>query len=480
MTQSPQIIVIGGGFAGLTAAVALTQRGEKVTLLERRVALGGRARSFPYDSDGRGDPSGRPYMVDNGQHVFLGCYRNTLQFLKTIGAEENLFFQESLQLKFRQRGGIESALRCPRLPSPWHLLLGLWGFRRLRFRDKWSALKIWGQVLTFDKKTNSKIFCQMSRLDPNPPNPLTVTEWLIQLGQSPLARESLWNPLVIAALNESPDLASANSFLKVLREAFATPEDSRIGLAGDGLSSLYADPAHSWLQSHGATVRLQANVEAIECREKEVVEVILTSGERLSADAYICAIPPRDLAAILPERMIESDPALQNLHHLKASPILSINLWLDRPIFKEPFVGLLGTKAQWVFNKSKNEARSRKQEEAFSSCLIPHASCFLYSCIISAAYEFLDQTNEELVTTAMDELRSCFPEVKDVNLVKSQVIREPHATLSSAPEIEKLRPAAKTSLKNLVLAGDWVQTGLPATIESAVLSGYQAAELIRE
>ena len=430
------ILVIGGGFAGLTAAVALTLAGEKVTLLERRTSLGGRARSFPYDS---GDE-----WVDNGQHVFLGCYRNTLQFLKTIGAQDNLTFQETLHLKFRQRGGIESSLRCPRLPSPWHLLLGLWNFRRLRFRDKWNVWKVAHVISSPSSKLQA-------------PSSLTVTEWLIQLNQSPLARESLWNPMVIAALNESPDRASADSFLKVLREAFAHPDDGRIGLARGGLSALYAEPAYSWLQNHGAIVRLQANVEAIECREHQAVEVLLTTGERLSADAYLCAIPPRDLLSVLPERIIQLDPALQNLHLLKASPIISINLWLDRPIFKEQFVGLLGTKVQWVFNKNT-----------------------FYSCIISAAYEFLDQTNEELVTTAMDELHSCFPEVKDVNLVKSQVIREPHATLSSSPEIEKLRPRAKTSLENLILAGDWVQTGIPATIESAVLSGYQATELVLE
>ncbi len=445
------IIIIGGGFAGLTAAVALTQRGKKVTLLERRNALGGRARSFSYDLG----------EVDNGQHVFLGCYRNTLQFLKTIDAEENLFFQESLQLKFRQRGGIESSLKCPRLPSPCHLLIGLWNFRRLRFRDKWNVWRVVGAIRKPNRlgarswelgaKTRSNSSASSFQLPAS--SSLTVTEWLIQLGQSPLVRESLWNPLVIAALNESPDRASADSFLKVLREAFAHPDDGRIGLASEGLSQLYAEPAYSWLEKQGAAVRLQANVEAIECQEKEVTGVLLTNGERLSADAYICAIPPRDLAAILPERVVESDSALQNLHRLKASPILSINLWLDRSLFAEPFVGLLGTKVQWVFNKNN-----------------------FYSCIISAAYDFLDHTNESLVDIALKELRDCFPESKEFNLVKSQVIREPHATLSSTPEIEKLRPPAKTSLKNLVLAGDWVQTGLPATIESAVLSGYQAAD----
>lgn len=429
MSNHSHVIVIGGGFAGLTAAVALTQRGEKVTLLERRNALGGRARSFYYDSGGE--------RVDNGQHVFLGCYRNTLQFLKTIGARDHLIFQETLHLKFRQRGGIESSLRCPRLSSPWHLLLGLWNFQRLRFRDKWSAWKV-AYAIQKPHKLGAA-------------NSLTVTEWLIQLGQSPLARESLWNPIVIAALNESPDRASADSFLKVLREALASPDDGRIGLATGGLSQLYAEPAYRWLREHHADIRLNTNVETIECRGKEVTELVLANGERLTAPLYISAIPPRDLLSVLPERVIQSDPALQNLHLLKASPIISINLWLDLPLFEEPFVGFLGTKVQWVFNKNN-----------------------FYSCIISAAYEFLDHTNESLVSIALKELRDCFPETKEFNLVKSQVVREPHATLSSAPEVEQWRPPAKISLENLVLAGDWVQTGLPATIESAVLSGYQA------
>ena len=432
-SEQTHVIVIGGGFAGLTAAVALTQRGKKVTLLERRNALGGRARSFYYDSG----------EVDNGQHVFLGCYRNTLQFLKTIGARDHLTFQETLHLKFRQRGGIESSLRCPRLPSPWHLLFGLWNFQRLRFRDKWNVWKVARAI--------------QKPYKPGAPNSLTVTEWLIQLDQSPLARESLWNPMVIAALNESPDRAAVDSFLKVLRETFASPDDGRIGLATGGLSQLYAEPAYRWLKERHAEVRLNTNVEAIECRGNEATELVLTNGERLTASFYVSAIPPRDLLSILPERVIQSDSALQNLHLLKASPILSMNLWLDRPLFEEPFVGLLGTKVQWVFNKNN-----------------------FYSCIISAAYEFLDHTNESLVDIALRELRDCFPEAKEFNLVKSQVIREPHATLSSSPEIEKLRPPAKVSLENLVFAGDWVQTGLPATIESAVLSGYQAAELCRD
>ncbi|MBI1976621.1 MAG: FAD-dependent oxidoreductase, partial [Candidatus Omnitrophica bacterium] len=409
----PHIIVIGGGFAGLTAAVALTQRGKKVTLLERRNALGGRARSFYYDSG----------EVDNGQHVFLGCYRNTLQFLKTIGAEENLFFQEPLHLRFRQRGGIESSLKCPRLPSPWHLLIGLWNFQRLRFRDKWNVWRVVGAG-----------FKPAPTRDARRPAPgsLTVTEWLIQLGQSPLARASLWDPLVIAALNESPDRASASSFLKVLREAFASPDDGRIGLATGGLSQLYAEPAYRWLREHGARVQLNTNVEAIECRGNEVTELALTNGERLTAPFYVSAIPPRDLLSILPERMIQSDHALQNLHSLKASPILSMNLWLDRPLFQEPFVGLLGTKVQWVFNKTPLGARSWKLGAKAlpttpSSQLL--APSFFYSCIISAAYDFLDHTNESLVDIALKELRDCFPEAREFNLVKSQVIREPHATL---------------------------------------------------
>lgn len=432
------VVVLGGGFAGLAAAVTLSDAGVRVTVLEGRTGLGGRARSFVDPATGE--------VVDNGQHLFLGGYRETLQFLDRLGTRKYLLLQDRLQVSFVEPGGRVSRLDCPALPAPWHLWIGVARLSTLSWKDKLAVRRVARKMADGNRES--------------------VEEWLTRLGQSPRSRKAFWYPLAIAALNEDPSVASAAGLVSVLRVLLTGSwRDSRLGMAAVGLSDLYTTAARRIVEEKGGHVRVNSPVAALEMQDSRVTGVRLASGTVLTADAVVSSLPPAALSRILPESAIAGDPALSNLKRFTSSPILSVNLWLDQPVTDALFVGLIGTRFHWLFNKA--EILRRAGIEANYVTLI-----------LSAAHRFLDQSNEALVATAMEDLRSCFPRVKQAELIRSQVVREREATVSLTADVEPLRPwpGPTENFSNLFLAGDWTATGLPATIESAVASGRTCAQ----
>src|SRR5215467_2352409 len=434
-----RVVIIGGGFAGLAAAVKLSERSAEVLLLERRRHLGGRAYSFTDTLTGD--------IVDNGQHLFMGCYANTISFLDKIGCGDRLTFQASPRVEFLDREHGLTAFDCPPLPAPLHALVGLFRLRGLTAGDKFRTLKV---ARALRARANGK------------PTP-TVSKWLDLLKQSERIKKRFWYPMAIATLNEDPEIASSRMLKKVLEVAFdGGRKDASIGISSVGLSDLYTTGASRFVEAHAGSIRTGAEVRSLAVREGRVVACELAGNERVEADWFISAVPPQAFLRMLPPELHSDEFA--PIGRLSSSPIVSVNLWFDRPVTDRDFVGLLGTNIQWLFNKDVIVSPGRESNHL--------------ALVISAARGFVGMTKSGLTEMALSELRQLLPAAREANLVHSRVVKEPDATLSHTVESDSIRPGPRTSIPNLLVAGDWTDTGLPATIESAVLSGNIAAEVV--
>jgi squalene-associated FAD-dependent desaturase len=443
-----KVVVVGAGFAGLTAAIALQERRHEVLLLERRGVLGGRASSYRDASSGED--------VDNGTHLMIAAYDKTLALLRRASATDLLLVQDHLRIDYVDEAG-PTRLDCPPLPAPLHLLAGLLGLR-LPWRVRWQAARL-GLAVRFGK----------------PPDGLTLAEYFNRHGQGDAARRLLWDPLSTAILNESPERAAAILFYNVYRRAFLANHDAaRLVFLRCGFSVLHERLA-AYFEARGGRLRRRALVEAIELRDGRVAGVRyvqraetreeIQGGKRAreelaQADAAILAVPWSVVPRLVPEELRAREP-FAGLARLTGSPIVSIEMWLDQPVVDKAMVGLRGHEVEWVFDKGRLHGRAgAPQHLAF---------------IVSAAYRSAPRPNAELVAAAEDALRRFFPAMKDARVLRSLVMREAEATFASDPASEKLRPGPTTPVSGLFLAGDYTNTGLPATIEGAVQSGLTAA-----
>ncbi len=432
----PHAVVLGGGFAGAAAASALAEAGVAVTLLEARPMLGGRTRSFR-DGVTRQE-------VDNGQHLFLGAYRDTRDFLKRLGVEDRLRFDPRLAIPFFSREGRRSLLRPRRLPGPLGLLAGLLAFDELFWRDKISLS--YGLLA--------------ARFEGNQDHgSATVSDWLRRRRQTPGAQRAFWEPLCYATLNERPDRAAANAFSAVLREGFLKSTAARsLGWATLPLGRLWSIELPAYLKRQGGHVALQQKVLGFRVVDGRVAAVSVEGGESVEADVVVAALPLGDVLEIVPATVRDSLSALENADH---SPIAAVNLWFDSPPFAAPLVGFLDLDIQWGFNRE---------------VLWGETAAGQVSLVLSAARSHLGRTNEELISLSLKDLERAFPGFHQ-KPSRASVTWEKRATPSPTPAFWRARPGAETALENLFLAGDWVNVGLPPTIESACRSGHRAASL---
>jgi len=361
-------------------------------------------------------------------------------------------FQDRLKVGFVEAGGRLFVLDCPAVPSPWHLLLGLLRLQSIPVGDKLKLRALWGEI----RKGNGSGLCADE----------TVEQWLIRLGQGERSRALFWDPLTVAALNERPEKACAVGLRRVLQTMMSEPwPSSRLGMASVGLSDLYAEQARRIIEERAGRVLLNRSVARLEVGGGQVQSVRISDGSRIEAQVVISAVPPSSLQRILPDPAAAGEKLVRSLERFRVSPILSVNLWFDRLLTEDLFVAMIGCRFQWFFNTA-----AILRQTGIEATYV--------SLILSAAYGFIDRPNGELVQVALEDLQRCFPKVRTARLIRSQVIREREATLSLTVEAEKLRPGPRTALGNLFLAGDWTATGLPATIESAVVSGERAAKAV--
>jgi hydroxysqualene dehydroxylase len=445
VTTDP-IVVIGGGIAGLSAATALAHSGRKVIVLDARQQLGGRATAFTDRETGE--------LVDNGQHVLFGCYHATFDFLRRIDAMDNVRMQPSLSVPYIDRTGRRSVLRCPALPSPLHLLAGVLDWDAMPWLDRVAVLKLAGPLRRARRELR-----QTGHVTADPDG--TVSQWLVAHGQRPKLRAWLWEPLAVAALNQASDVASASPFVRVLAEMFGPdPSAAALVLPTRPLHQTYAEPARQFIERHGGQVRLNALARVV--IERNQVRGVETRGERIDAAAVVSTVPWFDLKRLFAGAPPPSLAAtVSAAAAMDSMPIVTVNLWYDRPVMDESFVGLPGRQMQWAFDKRFVFGRDTSH----------------LSLISSGAVGLATMGNQELIALADREMREALPGARSARLTRATAIREKQATFSLAPG-QPSRPDVRTPLEGFYLAGDWIDTGLPGTIESAVISGHRAAEAI--
>ncbi len=444
-----KIIVLGGGLAGLSAARRLLEHGFSVTLVEKRPFLGGRAFSF---REGEGDDT---VEVDNGQHVFLGCNSYYRDYLDAIGATDKTYLPDKLHTKV-VRNGVSATLASKAWLGRLHLLPSFLAYPHIGLKDK--LLVVYG-LLVVKLTRRSK---RSADLDSE-----SFYDWLKRHGQTDRSIDNLWNLFILPALNDDIRDVSADMGLMVFQEALLKgPKDASIGLARVGLTSLNGEPAQRYIEAKGGELALGRSVSSVLVNDGRVSGLKLSNGDLLEGDAYISALPHKTLLEVLPEEA-SSSPHFSVADELDSSPIVGIHLWYDREIMDEDFVAFLESPVQWVFNKNFIQDRGSENGQ--------------YVCVsLSGAWAFSDVPKEKLIEQFTAEMARLFPRAADATLERFHVVKELNATFRSLPGAAKHRLPQATPIPNLYLAGDWTQTGWPATMESAVRSGVFAADLVAE
>ncbi len=441
------MIVIGGGLAGLAAGVALAESGWRVRLFEQRPFLGGRATSYAL-------PDGA--HVDNCQHVTLGCCTNLDDFYRRVGSAGKIKFFD--RLLFLDPQGRRGAMRAGILPAPFHMTGSFATFAPLGLADKFSIARAMLSIL---------------RGKGRPPGieNLSMLDWLRRQRQTTRAIERFWRVVLVSALDEELDKTDARYGIDVFWKAFLSNRSGyRMGVPCVPLASLYGG-CESAIEQKGGEVILRAPVRGLRFENGVLGAIQLDGSREESADAFVFAVPHMEFSGLLPASAKDLDPAFANLDKLEDAPITGVHLWFDREVTREPFLTLIDTATQWIFNKSALYGSPDGKGGD-----VP-AGQYL-QLVISASYELLAKSRQQIIDLCLKEVRQALPAARDANLLKATVIKEVAATFSPRPGVDRWRPGQRTSISNVFLAGDWTATGWPATMEGAVRSGYLAAEAV--
>jgi len=416
------VIVIGGGLAGLAAAAALGSTGATVELFESRPFLGGRATSYSLpDSE----------TIDNCQHILLRCCVNLLDFYRRLAVEDKVhFFSE---IPFMEPGGRTSIFRRGLLPAPLHFTESFLRLPFLTLGDKIGIGRAFLAILLEHGRRKDL-------------EDISMQAWLQEKRQTPNAIERFWRQVLVSAINEELDRMAASHGFQVVRLGFLATDDSyEMGVPNVPLGELYGSSA--WERMPNVKMRLRAPVEKVEVAGGRVAG-ITSGGATFMARQYVSAVPYDRLGALIPEAGIDTSM-------FEHSSITGVHVWFDRPVTELANATLLDRNIQWFFNKEGGR---------------------YLQLVISASRKLLEMPRQQVIDLAVGELREFLPAARDANVVKAHVVKEARATYSAVPGLHKHRPAAKTKIENLWLAGDWTQSGWPATMEGAVRSGYKAAE----
>ncbi|MGW0558153.1 hydroxysqualene dehydroxylase HpnE [Streptomyces sp. NPDC002926] len=436
--RSRHAVVVGGGLAGVTAALQLAGAGVRVTLVEGRPRLGGLAFSFR-----RGD-----LTVDNGQHVYLRCCTAYRWFLERVGGAHLAPLQDRLDVPVLDvapaRGPRLGRLRRTGLPVPLHLAAGLASYPHLSLAERASV---------------GRAALALGKLDPADPalDGIDFATWLGRHGQSRRTIDALWDLVGMATLNATAPNASMGLAAMVFKTGLLSePGAADIGWARVPLGELHDTLARKALDSAGVRTELSTRVRDIS-RAGHGRWRVEVDGEQLEADTVVLAVPQRETHALLPEGALE-DP--DRLLDIGTAPILNIHVLYDRKVLRRPFFAALGTPVQWVFDRTEASGLRHGQYLALSQ---------------SAAEAEIDTPVSVLRERYLPELERLLPAARGAGVCDFFVTRERTATFAPAPGVGRLRPGARTRAPGLYLAGSWTATGWPATMESAVRSGFSAA-----
>ena len=434
MGKRPHAVVVGGGWAGASAASALAEAGVSVTLLETRPTLGGRAGSLR-DGVTRQD-------VDNGQHAFLGAYKETKKFLARLGVLKRVRFEKTLHLSLVDGTGETSVLKSL-FPGTAGLLTGLLLLKALSIKDK--IFLTWGLV-------------RARSTSPRDLEKKTVADWLTTIRQTAGARRIFWHPLCLATLNEEPDRAGARFLWTVLhRGLFKNQKTRALGYATMPLGRLWSVEFLQYLQKQDGRVAFSKTATGFETQGDRVTAVRVEGENPVDADVFVLAGCLESALAIAPAP-VRTPSLLKNQDH---TPICSVNLWFSKSPFSETCWGLLGLTFQWLYNREALWGKGAQGQ---------------VTALVSAARGLTTKSSKELIALALSDLRRAFPSFTE-EPSHASVIWERKATPSATPDFFKNRPSGKTDLHNFFFAGDWVKTDLPPTLEAACESGHRAAKM---
>ncbi|MGL4463438.1 MAG: hydroxysqualene dehydroxylase HpnE [Planctomycetia bacterium] len=441
----PTCVVVGGGLAGLAAAVALADRGFGVTLVDARPRLGGRAASFP-------DPGGE--WIDNCQHVSMGCCTNLADFCHTIGIDDLLTRYRTIY--FRDERGHDSRLHPWPLPAPLHLGPSFALARHLSWRQK---IEIGRGVFALLR-------------DPIGPAAGSFADWLTANGQSAGAVDRFWALVLTSALNESLDRIDYRYARQVVVQGMLENRRSgAVDVPRVPLGEFYGLRLTQWLTEFAVDVRSNQSAAGLEMNTDGTISACrLKNGTVVSGDYYILATPFDRVAGLLPPAVAAGSMAatVAGLAELETAPITSVHLWYDRPVMELPHLVGVGRTIHWLFRRDDE----RPADDARPS----NGRAFYVQAVTSASRELAALGKDAILDKVTAEVAALLPRAAQATLVRGRVVTERNATFSVTPGVDRLRPPQATPLRNLWLAGDYTRTGWPATMEGAVRSGYLAAE----
>lgn len=429
------VLIVGGGLSGLTSAYYLSEQNIKVTLLESSPKFGGRTYSLYNEIEHD--------WYDNGQHIMMGCYDETLELLKNIGTYNKLHIPESLEIPFVSSHGEIYKLTSAKRSYPLNLLIGLMNYHAIHLKSRLKIIDFFLDLIC----SNSEDFAG-----------LNVKQWLENEKQPEEAIVNFWEIIVVGTMNTTLENASAKIFNEILREMFLNGNfASKFVIPDVTLLNLFVEPILRSLSVKGE-VHLNERVAKIKFKENLVFSIFTNNTAYTGFDAVIVAIPPYSLKKVLFVDGEENNYDFfdkEILDRFTYAPILNIHLWLSKNPFKERFYGFLDSKIHWLFNHGKH-----------------------ISITTSAAERFIDIDNDKIVKEFCSELERYFP-IFTTNFITSwKVIKEKRATFIPNIESQKARERIYSNYSNLFLAGDWINNGLPSTIEGAVLNGRLTAKKV--
>jgi zeta-carotene desaturase len=444
-----QAVIVGGGLAGVAAAIRLAEAGWRPIVIETRKRPGGRATSFV---DPRTDT-----LLDNCQHVLLGCCTNLLDLYARLGVLDEIEWHRTLY--WTTGHGEVDKLAAGWLPAPAHLARA---FGRMRVFDgeerRWIRRGMW-RMIRLGEGGRSRWRGR------------TFAEFLREAGQPDGVIRRFWNTIIVSACNLDVERVDAATALYVFRAGFLANRWSyTMGLPSVPLVDLY-DPALAAIEDAGGTVRLGTSARAIAFDGARATGVVTSDG-LVEASCVVAAVPPDRLRKLVSDAVLARDRRFADLHRIDHSPILAVHLRFEREVMDLPHLVVVDRGVQWLFNKGLDDD-GRQHVHA----------------VISGADEWMDIDEEEIVRRVVEDVWHVLPGAKGVDPVDARAVKEKRATFACTPEIDALRPRAAPGyvgvgggdVPNLYLAGDWCDTGWPATMEGAVRSGYAAAgEIIGE
>ncbi|QDV46935.1 15-cis-phytoene desaturase [Stieleria neptunia] len=456
-----RVVIVGGGLAGMAAAEALSrvppQRRHpafEITLLESKRIAGGRAGSYVDPETGT--------EVDYCQHAAMGCCTNLIEMLDRCGLQHH--FRRDRSLTFLHPEHPPSRFAPNRwLPPPLHLLGTVLAQRYLSARQKCELLSgLW----------------RLMRTPPRALGDCRAREWLARADQSDDTVRNFWDVILVSALGESTGHVSMAAARKVLIDGFAIARGaSDVLIPTVPLADLFGRLLSGVLAGRGVEIRTGHPVQQITPEAR-----VITPAGDLEADAVIGAVPWHQIDKLFdrwPDAQRSRLPNLDAISKIPSSPITGLHLWFDSPITALDHAVMVGTTAQWLFRDpfaSRHEPAAGTPAAGTSGAAKQH----YYQVVISASKETISGSKQALVDTVLAELRHAFPAARSATLLRHRLVTDPKSVFSLRPEVDALRPAATTQLPWLHLAGDWTQTGWPATMEGAVISGRLAAEAVAE